>query len=409
MIINEDFFDEHDIESVDTAISIKDDDGVVDDTGNWALEIKFYVSGDTTPKNITEFHRTKGKFIIKKLVDKFTQFLDRHNAVFKTYGCVIVYGEQDVRVDDMLYKSVTPYFTSVKSISLVMLFDMDFESMPIKQKVKFIYDFVKEFYIDSNVMEHYRIDINQYLNWYHKQISVVDYFHIPGKISSLYCDYFSIYNAHRRMRTLESILHIVDKFSYHNEDKVANADILVKYMFKKEYGNVYNEYIKSLSSTGMFSAKMIEHIDNDGQNIDNLISDLKVQYFYTYRIDTIIDNFTRENTFSSKTNTIRKTIKDMKPGVALIKYSSSANIMLIVLFDGVPCYDASLVAMKLPNISGSKLYNEYGRNKNAFIRALNRDISKINTDVETYAHAFYALYGDDEEIAYQKLMEFIEL
>lgn len=209
------------------------------------------------------------------------------------------------------------------------------------------------------------------------------------------------------LATLKEVLGIINKFSRpgNDTDRAYNADALVKYMFKKENGNMYKYYIQKLSKC-YGDAKMMGRVDNDGQNIDKLISDLKDTDFCIFPID---DMFETEHSYASKQNIIKKTIKHMKPGVVLIKYSGlSENNMLILFFDGVPCYNMSFVAAKLPYIQTQELYDEYGQNKDMFMRTLDMKISNNNLISETYAHIFYSLYGD-KEMAYQKLMEFISL
>lgn len=115
--------------------------------------------------------------------------------------------------------------------------------------------------------------------------------------------------------------------------------------------------------------------------------------------------------YPSKTNDIKKQIRKYNPGAAVIKNTTNADLRLIMIFDGAPCYSQSYVSFALKPISINKLFNEYGRNRDAFMRALDRKKPSnkyANYLLEKYAHTFYALYGD-KDLAYEKLMEFIQL
>lgn len=166
MIINEDFFDEYDVDNGGDTIRNNTENKTEADgaKGNWSLEVQFYNDGD-----VLEFHNTKGKFIYKRIVDKFADFLDTHGGKLKSYEHVFVCGsrtgnenknlENEIKADGkLLYRKIIPYYYSATSyISLVMLFDMDFESFSVKQKVKFVYDFIKQFYINYDVLKYFKI------------------------------------------------------------------------------------------------------------------------------------------------------------------------------------------------------------------------------------------------------------
>ena len=138
------------------------------------------------------------------------------------------------------------------------------------------------------------------------------------------------------------------------------------------------------------------------------LNKIPIDEFITYDIDRELQTC---DIFPSKTNDIKKQIRKYNPGVAVIKNTMNADLRLIMIFDGAPCYSQSYVSFALKPISINKLYNEYGRNRDAFMRALNRKKPSDNYTnylLEKYAHTFYALYKD-KDLAYEKLMEFIKL
>lgn len=88
------------------------------------------------------------------------------------------------------------------------------------------------------------------MSWWPKQISIDDYYHIPGHCASLYYRFLSIYKPYGkidRLLTMKCLTNIVDTFAS-KEQKIDNTNALVRYFFRKEHGNIYNDFVKKSKS-----------------------------------------------------------------------------------------------------------------------------------------------------------------
>lgn len=176
MILNEDFFDDYDVQNDDEMLSGKEQrepEKQQKETGNWSFTITF-----DTDSSIFDFIEKDGQFFFRKFAAKFENFIEKRGGVFKTYDHVFVIPDgyisaADVnslaeRIKDGIdiagehYKAVHPYYAAYDiKLHLVFLFDMEFPNMTLEQKVKFFCDFIKDFYISQDLRTYFRVDMNQ--------------------------------------------------------------------------------------------------------------------------------------------------------------------------------------------------------------------------------------------------------